>query len=191
AVAFWIAHSLPFDHAEYGMRQIFDMRTAAVSLINAFFPFFNITAHSIALTMLAAAIAYLILGLVFVSFLGRPLCFLILAISLTSLFGAFLFVQAGDYRHHGFILISIVFVLWIAQDYPQELGPFLKKKKEALIFWAQRARSGALILMAICFLLGLRNVYFVYELEYHLDFSGAKRMALAIEQLDEKKHIFS
>ncbi|HNX69160.1 MAG TPA: hypothetical protein PLL75_02185 [Candidatus Omnitrophota bacterium] len=191
ALAFFIAHSLPANHAEAGHKLAFNAWYMVAPTINAFFPFFDIVPHSLPFVILTAVVAFSVLVMAGIFLSGRFFPLLILVISLAYLAFGFLFVQGGNYRHHGFILISLLFALWISQNYPEKDGARFAFWGKPGSFWTKKARSVAMILMTVFFVLQLQNVYFVYVLENYLPFSGAKQMAEAIKVLDETKHVFN
>jgi hypothetical protein len=115
--------------------------------------------------------------------LRKPMPLMILGCALAPLFYIFNFVNIGDYRHYGFILISVIFALWIAESYPG-----LQDSKASL--WFRRARAGAIAMMCAFFVLGLPNVGFIHVLEYARPFSGSKDAARAIQLLEKRYHIF-
>jgi hypothetical protein len=106
-----------------------------------------------------------------------------LGLRLAPLFYIFNFVNVGDYRHYGFILISVIFVLWVGEVYP---GPQGSKA----FLWYRRARAGAIALMCVFFIFCLQFVSFIYTLEYMKTFSGAKDTAQALLLLEKQQHVF-
>jgi len=54
--------------------------------------------------------------------LRKPVPLFILGCALAPLFYVFNFVNVSDYRHYGFILVSVIFALWIAAAYPASQG---------------------------------------------------------------------
>jgi len=186
ALVLWIGHALPPDHAEYGSKMAFSISYLGKSAANAFFPFAEHGLHDVLRVWMATLAAFAVLILTFVSLINKPIPALILGTSLGFLLTVFTFFSFGDYRNHGFILISVVFSLWIACNYPEDSVEPLSRWQ---IFQRKAARN-ALIITSICILFGLQNVYYVYVLERHLPFSGAKGMAKVIRQLEKEQRIF-
>jgi hypothetical protein len=187
-MVFWIGHSLPPNHPASGIVRHFGRENLAQSLANAFSPFSNFGYDAAFKYDLAVFGGSLIILLVFISLMQTPVQALILGASLGNLFMIFMFLHRGDYRHHGFILMSVFFALWIsgtgfgsavAAARPESLGRWERCRK---------ARAWALVVLGLFMVFGLRNVFFVYTLEYARYFSGAKVMAEAIRKIEDKSH---
>ncbi len=182
----WMAHALPAGHGEYGHKLAFHLLNGAKPLANAFFPFSDLGPHA-AFAFPAAVFAGCV-GVIgaCVSLVRRPVPSLILGVSLAYLFTIFAFFHGGDYRNHGFILLSVLFTLWIARD-PGENPPRDAGSPRGLRPWPARLMF---LITGLCLLLGFQNLSFVYLLEYHLPFSGARDMARAIAKLETEHKIF-
>jgi len=178
---FWMGRALPPDHHEYGQKILFSIRNIAQAVTNAFFPFADQVTYAPLISPLALWGGALVILLVFLYLRKNAIVAVILGSSLGYLFFVFLFLHRGDYRHHGFILLSLVFALWVSQKFSAS-----KEDQRTVSKWFN-ARSVALGLMSLFFILGLQNDWFVYQQEYFLPFSGAKDMARAISRL-EKEH---
>lgn len=181
---FGMGRSLPQDHHEYGQRLLFDSQNMVQTIINAFSPFARQVVYAKVISPLALWGGVAVFVLVFTSVRKNMASLLILTVSLVYLFSVFVFLHVGDYRHHGFILLTTLFVFWVgaSQEYRGlDLGQVLPHS---------RVRPVALAFIALFLMLGIQNVFFVYLQEYHLPFSGAKDMAKAIQGLQEKQDIF-
>jgi hypothetical protein len=181
-LAGWMAHTLPVNHGQYGDKIVFHFLNGAKPLASAFFPFSDLGRHP-AFTFPAAVIAgCVVLIATFTSLIRKPVPAFILGVSLVYLFTIFTCLHGGDYRNHGFILISVLFALWIAKDSAEDTGEERMSRK-----WPAQT---ALMITGLCVLLGLQNLGFVYLLEYHLPFSGCRDMARAIAKLEKEHQIF-
>ena len=187
---FWTGHSLPHDHPDFGKVMPFSWEHLKQPLANAFFPFSNYGDHVAFKFIRAVSGGFLIVILVFISLIQTPMAALILGTSLGNLLFIFMFIQPGDYRHHGFIFISVLFALWISGTYPGKAEPAVCIGGPALQQKLRKARRGALFVIGLFIVLGLKNIVFVYDLEYSRYFSGAKLMAEAIKKIDSQYHIF-
>jgi hypothetical protein len=181
-LAGWMAHTLPVNHGQYGDKIAFHFLNGAKPLAFAFFPFADLGRYA-AFAFPAAVIAgCLALAATFLFLVRRPAPAFILGVSLAYLFTIFTCFHGGDYRNHGFILISVLFALWIARDPAEDAG-----EEQVPRNWPGQA---ALMITGLCILLGLQNLSFVYLLEYHLPFSGCRDMARAIAKLETEHQIF-
>jgi len=180
---FWMGRSLPAGHHEYGQRISFNVQNIAQTITNAFSPFAGQVVYAKVISPLALWGGVVVFALVFTSVRKNIASLLILTISLGYLFIVFAFLHVGDYRHHGFILLTCVFVFWIGAS--QEFRGSGKSSKAH-----SRVRPLALTLIALFLALGVQNVYFVYLQEYFLPFSGAKEMAESIRGLQKGRDIF-
>lgn len=187
-LVFWIGHTLPPDHAEYSHKLTFHFTNVLKPIANAFYPFSNYGWHSVLKYHLAVMTGLVILILAFLSFWHKRIPALVLGTSLVFLLTVFAFFQGGDFRNHGFILISVIFSLWIAKTYPSS-APLQEASSPWNVF-RKKAAHRAMLIMGLCFLLGFQNIFFVYALEYYLPFSGAKATADAIKQLERRYQIF-
>jgi hypothetical protein len=175
---------LPLSHQEHGQKLLFHMQNIIQPIANAFFPFSDQVVYSSLILPAALWGGVLVLILVFIAIRKNLSAILILGSALSYLFSVFSFLHRGDYRHHGFILLSVIFVLWITSEAlePERAGRGLRG-------WLS-PRAVALALLSLFLALGLRNDLFVYQQEYFLPFSGAKDMALAIRRLEKEHGVF-
>jgi hypothetical protein len=116
AWVFWMGRFLPPGHYEQGQKLLFQIQNIMQPVANAFFPFSDQVVYSSYILPAALWGGVLVLFLVFVSIRKSPSAALVLGSSLGYLFSVFAFLHRGDYRHHGFILLSIIFVLWITSE---------------------------------------------------------------------------
>jgi hypothetical protein len=182
-LAFWVVHDLPLDHPDRGQHLAFSVKQCLIPVSKAFLPFLN-DMPGPTIPLLAMFGSFTALFLSGAAILRKPAPLMVLGCALAPLFYIFNFVNVGDYRHYGFILISVIFVLWIAESYP---GPQAPKKASP---WPRRARAGAIVMMGAFFALGLPNVSLIYVLEYTRPFSGSKDAAQAIQLLEKHYGIF-
>ena len=179
----WIAHALPLDHPARGRHLPFSVSQCLVPVSKAFLPFFN-DSQSPGLPLLAMLGSFAAFFLSWIALLRKPVPLVILGCALAPLFYIFNFVDVGDYRHYGFILISILFTLWIAESYREPQGT-------APAVWPRRARAAAIALMCAFFFVGLRAVNFIYMMEYKLPFSGSREAANAVKLLEKRYGLLS
>jgi hypothetical protein len=184
AWVFCMGRFLPPSHHEYGQKLLFDFQNIPRTILNAIFPFADLVTYSAIILPVAWGGGVLILSLAFFSIRKNVSALLILGSSLAYLAFVFTFLHRGDYRHHGFILLSLIFTLWIAAE-PLAAG----WRKGKLLGWLS-PRGAVLGLLSFFLLLGLQNDLFVYQQEYFLPFSGAQDMANAIRRLDKEHGIF-
>lgn len=180
----WLGRSAPADHApEVGEVLPFHVKNLLTPFANAFFPFSNFASHPTSASGFAVVAGIMIVLLAFMSFLGKPLPAMILGFSLGNLLLVFTFLHAGDYRHHGFIFISVLFSFWIASFHSERTTKLFQKWEETFFFKYRRIKSGALTVIGLLSLLGLQSIFYVYVLETFFFFSGAKPMAEAIQTI--------
>ncbi len=182
-LALWLAHDLPADHPDRGSHLAFTATQCIVPVSKAFLPFMNdMERPPIPLLAMIGSFTALIFSIV--ALLRKPALLLILGCALAPLFYVFNFVNVGDYRHYGFILIGIVFMLWIAAAYPDE------SRGSKGFSWCRKARVAAITMMCAFFIFGQKYVSFIYTLEYAKAFSGSKSTAQAIWLLEKQLKIF-
>jgi len=179
----WIAHQLPLDHPARGRHFPFSISQCFVPVSKAFLTFFN-DSQSPGLPQFAMVGSFAAFFLSWIALWRKPLPLVILVCALAPVFYIFNFVDVGDYRHYGFILISILFTFWIADSYPTPQG-------EEHSVWPRRARTAAIALMCMFILLGLRTVNFIYKMEYRLPFSGSRDAAEALKLLERQYGLLS
>lgn len=186
ALIFWMGHSLPPGHGEYGLAMPFRFLNIIKPLANAFFPFCDMGRYqffTFSWAILSGCITLILVGVILIR---KPISAIIFGASLGFLFLVFAFFQGGNYRNHGFILMTVIFCLWItrtSQDVFSE--PRSKWQK-----FQQQAARGVLWLPGICILLGFQNLVYAYQLEYFLPFAGNQRMAAVIKKLDSDYGLF-
>jgi hypothetical protein len=86
------------------------------------------------------------------------------------------FVYPGALRHHGFILIMLVFALWISRYY-HDTQNYLLHKISTL-----KLSQLSIVLINICLALSLLYYLTIQHYEYRYIFSGAKDMANFIKR---------
>lgn len=184
---FWMAHALPPGHGEYGLHMPFRFSNILNPIANAFFPFSSLGRYPFLTYPVALISGIATIFLAFIALLSKRIPMIILGSGLGFLFIVFAFFQGGDYRNHGFILISIVFALWIARAfYKEEESRLISEKWQK---FSQQANRTAFWLPGLCLLLGFQNIIYVYQLDYFLPFSGARPMAEAIQKIESNYHL--
>ena len=142
-------------------------------LSNAFFARFPGNNAVAALFVLAAAL---------IALSRKPAPFFVILFSYTGLFYTLLFQRYGSERHHGLVLIFLVFALWLADHYEQTDW---FKLKNALL--AKLADSGLLtgtcmVVLNVCLAASVISALGAWGAEYFVMFSGAKDMANHIKK---------
>jgi hypothetical protein len=184
AWVFWMGRSLPPDHHEYGQRLFFSLQNLTQPVADAFFPFADQVIYSRVISPVALWGGAIVILLVFLSFRKRAVFAIIFGAALGYLFFVFACLHRGDYRHHGFILLSLIFTLWISRESSaaeEPPGIFAKRFNP---------RALAIGMMGLFISAGFQNVWFVYQQEYFLPFSGAKEMAGVIQGLEKEHGVF-
>jgi hypothetical protein len=127
------------------------------------------------------AAIFLACGMILVALLyclRRPPALVFLLLSYSWLGYIFVAKNHGVLRHHGFIMIFIVFALWLASHYQD--GPWMRQTA-ARAKWARAFFGffGALTWtgLALSQLASIFMTYRTYKYEYQYCFSGAKEMA--------------
>ena len=126
-IAFWIGHALPAEHYERGKEIIFQWENILTAVANACFPFSELNLYPGIIHTLAVIGGLCWVGLAGFSVRKKREFFVILVFSFLYLFSVFSFLHPGDYRHHGFILFTIVFVLWIEKSSRSQIANEEKK----------------------------------------------------------------
>ncbi|OGW41063.1 MAG: hypothetical protein A2Y97_13305 [Nitrospirae bacterium RBG_13_39_12] len=145
-----------------------------IAIANAFFPW-HIAFHlSGELRSIVIVISFLIFFTIILSFFKRPAVLFILLLSFSGLFYIFVFVYPGALRHHGFVLLILLFALWIGRYYPD-----LQKHHSNDISTMRISELSvpSMILINICLSLSLLHAFRIQYQEYKYTFSGAKEMA--------------
>lgn len=164
----------PSDNINYGLflRHNFDAPFNAIR--NAFFPHIS-SASYMGLIM---GIVILLLSCIYLYRVSRTAIFILL-VSYMGLFYIFIFKHGGGYRHHGFILIVLLFTLWISHPSAQKLVIGIKYK---LILSGKSALYSLIILLLnISLAISIIPAVTKHYQEFNLFFSGAKNMAKYLE----------
>jgi hypothetical protein len=124
-----------------------------------------------------------LLGMAVVSFSTRPAVLFFMISCYTGLFYLFshLATRPISTRHHGFVLIILIFCLWVgARDADTDRVPFRNK----LIGSFLSLRLGALVflLLNLCLLFSVTYAFQMYYQEIRRPFSNAKEMARFISR---------
>lgn len=178
-LAFGVGHRLPIDHSELGNWIPFQIKNAFFAIEKALIPFelifFGSFGKVIVPPVLTVCFAWSVLGAALLSLINKPRILLLFALSCLELFYIFTSIQIGDLRHYGFILIFLMFALWVQKDE--------RDWDVSLTSFSHSSRTVALWLLGFSFLMGIRFSVYAYELDYHLPFSGSKKIAENIQSL--------
>lgn len=180
-LAFLTGHSLQPDHAEYGRTLPFQIQNILPAIFKSLIPFDLIFGKFIFPKEILWVFIALILLAGFLFFCRRPQLIFVLFLAYAEFFYIYTHIQAGDLRHFGFILITLVFTLWIEKTYPKDHAGWNALQKKVFSF--------LMIAIGLCLALGIRSAYFAYQLDYYLPFSGSKMMANQIRAV-WKEHPF-
>jgi len=145
-----------------------------IATANAFFPWealFCPLITQVEQRLILITIAVLIFFIVISSLSKKPVVLFMLLLSFSGLFYIFAFQYHGARRHHGLILILLLFALWISRYYRDSQNKLSNKMKHIKL---ARLSIG---LINVCLALSLLYASGIQYLEYKYPFSGAKEMA--------------
>ena len=119
-------------------------------------------------------------SIIILSFRKTTAPLFVILLSFVGLFYIFIFKHVGAVRHHGLILIMLIFTMWISRHY----NNLLKKPFE--ITSKMTFSNPSMIIINACLALSLLYALYIQYAEYRYPFSGAKAMAAFIKrkQLD-------
>lgn len=159
-----VAQLLPApDNINQSFFQILNWKRPFIAFANAFFPNVPDVAH------LAVLLALLIAGLHgYAIYRKDRLSFLILTIAYTGLGYIFVFKHIGSIRHHGFLFVILLFVVWIAELNKEGRKTPLERVNQT----AWRLCLGISVFFAV-----QRHIS-----EYNNPFSGAEQAAAYLNQ---------
>lgn len=152
------------------------------AIINAFFPVSHLMGYQLSPFPI---FTYTILGL-FGGFILVVSCLylfnqsrqvlLLYLFSISWLFYLFLFRHPGQYRHHGFIVVFLIFSIWIGSYYRPKI-------EKTTLFSIKRT----MLLLNISFSFSIFPNALMYFNDYKLEYSGSKLMAtfLATQKLTD------
>ena len=143
----------------------FNFHSVFIAISNSFLPGFNLNVFS-------GFIFSIILLLFFIRFLIRPKIFIFLLVSEIWLFYIFGSVHGGELRHHGFIMIFIIFSLLLEKYYPIEPVTISNKKLEFSII-----RKLSSIILILCLFLSIYQSIRFYHDELQFNYSGSREAA--------------
>ena len=146
------------DTTNRGLFYIFSWRAPFIALAGGFFPelprtLFITIGTAVLLVCMQAIVLYK----------RSPKAFLIFAVSCAGLFYIFLFKHTGSLRHHGFLLIALLFALWIS-------SPSLPGRLERIAHYS----------LTLSIALSIVFAGFRHGEGYTTSFSGAKEAAVYI-----------
>lgn len=153
-----------------------------IAMANAFFPWHTAFHISGELRLIVLVISFLIFLTIISSLYRKPAILFILILSFTGLFYIFAFVYPGALRHHGFVLIMILFALWISRYYPDSQKNLFRitANTDLLKF--------SVAIINICLALSLLYSFKIQYKDYKYIFSGAKEMADFIKKNDSNNY---
>lgn len=149
------------DNINRELFHIFSWKTPIIALGNAFFPLIPRTAY---LTLLAASMLVALFSVV-LFFRSKPALF-ILPFSYLGLFYVFVFKHTGTVRHHGLLLMILLFAVWISKTGQDE-------KK----YYIQVLDRIGIAAITLCLVLSSFFAARHHIWEYRRPFSGAKDAA--------------
>lgn len=179
-IAFALGFFIPHDHISYQQIMTPDYLNAFTAMGRALFP----TYRDVSL-WLGAVIGVIVFFAACLSLLNRPAVLLTAIGSFSGIIYILIFRNYGHLRHHGTLLVILLFLLWIATYYGEKTVPFLKKLAS---FGAHQGRRFVLGALTCCLLLGIKYSVESSILEITKNFSGAKLMAEAITELSPRFH---
>ena len=150
-----------------------------VAMANAFFPWHTLFIAP-GMYIYAVVISFFIFCIVISTIVKKPPALFIFSVSFAGLFYIFAFKYVGFVRHHGFILILLIFSLWISRYYSNSEKEFLNRS-----FKINLSGISVVVINAFLALSLLCSLRFQY-MDYRYKFSGAEEMADFIKknQLD-------
>lgn len=177
----------PLDNMNYGLisdayyfGDTSNIVAPLVALANAFFPWHTLFVKP-GLYVYVTVISFFIFCIIISSIIKKPPALFISLVSFAGIFYIFAFKYVGFVRHHGLILILVIFSLWISKHYSNSQNKFLNKISNINL-----SRISIIVLTAFLAFSLLCALRFQY-MEYKYTFSGAEQMANFIKrnQLDD------
>jgi hypothetical protein len=148
-----------------------------VAIANAFFPWHYAVFTQGGQRLNVMIVALLILFIIVLSIVKKPAVLFIILLSLSGLFYIFTFTYPGALRHHGLVLIVLLFALWIGRHYPDS-----QNKLFSGISIDKNLVRISMAVLNVCLALALIYSLRVQSQEYEYIFSGAKEMAEFIKR---------
>jgi hypothetical protein len=161
----------PPDNIYYGIVQEFNPYVPFAAIAHAFFPFHSATFMPSNLRIIFIFIAFFIFVVIIFSLIRKPAALFILLLSFAGLSYVFAFKYPGAVRHHGLILIIVLFTIWISKYYDDS------QKKLFDIASHLNFLKVPTVIINVCLALSLLYAVKIQSLEYKHPFSGAKEMA--------------
>jgi len=130
----------------------------------------------------------ILITIIFSYFLKKPKILLLIIFSYGWLFYVFTFVVKGALRHHGLLLIFLIFALWLDSYYEEidfkkfnnkllkKLVAFILTLCEKLKLTGARCRRFSILLLNINLLLSCFCTASYYYFEYEYSFSAQKKL---------------
>ena len=164
------------DDKNFKLFVIYDYLQPLVVLRNAWFPYLN-SYDNITLTVV---IIILIGSCIYLYNTSRKALF-ILILSYLGLFYIFIFKHNGGYRHHGFILITLLFVLWISSTGKKNNGSSQVNKLNPMDKFVRYNYILVILLINCSLAISIIPALTHHYLEYNFLHSGSKLMANYLE----------
>jgi hypothetical protein len=179
------------DNLNYGIVSDINRAVPFIAVAGAFFPWHNppdwavpkdcclfLVLSEQRITVVITA--FLILFILISSIYRKPAVLFFLVSSFMGLSYIFAFKYPGSLRHHGLILIIVLFSLWIREYYDDS------QKKRSGIQLSIDFTKFSIMLINACLALSLLYSLKIQYIEYKYIFSGAKKMAdfIAANRLD-------
>ena len=131
-------------------------------------------------TVLAGSFFYL---------LRKPTLIFLMTAAYSGLFYIFLFKSPNVLylRHYGFLMIFLLFLLWIRDEYPAyEKGVFRFFKNKEKLF--SQVYISLMTAITLALSASVQYTYFTHRMDYYLPYSGAKKMAEIIKKIPGSGH---
>ena len=149
------------DNMNRAIAHIFEWKRPVIALSNAFFPYVPRTAY---LSSFAAMLIVSVAG--YHLFETDRRLFFVIAMGYLGVFYIFVFKHVGTLRHHGFLLIWLMFAMGLASVGRAKSGNYIDKATIALL--------------NLCFILSIFFAGRHHYNEYRYSFSGAQAAATYI-----------
>jgi hypothetical protein len=173
----------PPDNFSYGIFPEKIYLAPFVAIAYAFFPWHASNYFSIDLRLIAIVISFLMFFIIILSFIRKPAVMFILLMSFSGLFYIFTFKYPGALRHHGLILIILLFSMWISTYYSNSQSRLWELTSDINL------SKFSVAIINFCLALSLLYALKIQYTDYKYIFSGAREMAGFIERNHLAEHI--
>jgi hypothetical protein len=162
----------PPDNINYRVVSDIYLLAPLVSIANAFFPWHSCNSFIlIESRQVFIIVSFLIFAIMILSLNRKPPALFILLLSVAGLSYVFAFKYPGEVRHHGLILIMVIFAMWIGRYYSNSQNLFLNVTSRI------NFSKISIVLINACLAVSLLYCLRIQYLEYKYLFSGSKEMA--------------